>query len=90
MLDKVYKRSYLPRFEAGGAMRICFIFVVPRRGRRTFYLIIYLQLLIFDLKLKSGPESGPLRSEGRHLYSRINSKLTRATALTEWRQLLSE
>ena len=64
--------------------------VVPRRGRRTFYLIIYLQLLIFDLKLKSGPESGPLRSEGRHLYSRINSKLTRATALTEWRQLLSE
>jgi len=28
---------------------------VPRRGRRTFYLIIYLQLLIFDLKLKSGP-----------------------------------
>ena len=63
--------------------------MVPRRGRRTFYLIIYLQLLIFDLKLKSGPESGPLRSEGRHLYSRINSKLTRATALTEWRQLLS-
>ena len=66
------------------------LFVMPRRGRRAFYLIIYLQLLIFYLKLKSGPESGPLRSEGRHLYSRINSKLTRATALTEWRQLLSE
>ena len=59
------------------------LLVVPRRGRRTFYLIIYLQLLIFDLKLKSGPESGPLRSEGRHLYSRTNSKSNRAAALAE-------
>jgi len=25
----------------------------------------------------------------RHLYSRINFKLNRAAALTEWRQLLS-
>jgi hypothetical protein len=25
----------------------------------------------------------------RHLYSRINSKLNRAAALAEWRQLLS-
>ena len=61
----------------------------PRRGRRTFYLIIYLQLLIFDLKLKSGPESGPLRSEGRHLYSHTNFKLNRAAAIAEWRGLLS-
>jgi hypothetical protein len=61
----------------------------PRRGRRTFYLIIYLQLLIFDLKLKSGPESGPLRSEGRYLYSRTNFKLNRAAAIAEWRGLLS-
>ena len=62
---------------------------MPRRGRRTFYLIIYLQLLIFDLKLKSGPESGPLRSEGRDLYSRTNFKLNRAAAIAEWRGLLS-
>ena len=62
--------------------------MVPSRGRRTLYLIIYLQLLIFDLKLKSGPESGPLRSEGRHLYSRTNFKLNRAAPLAEWRQLL--
>ena len=33
---------------------------MPRRGRRTVYLITYLQLLIFDLKLKSGPKSGPV------------------------------
>jgi hypothetical protein len=35
------------------------------------------------LELKSGPESGPLRSEGRHLYSRTNSKSNRAAALAE-------
>ena len=42
----------------------------------------------FKVEIKSGPESGPLRSEGRHLYSRTNFKLNRAAALAEWRQLL--
>ena len=65
------------------------LFVAPRRGRQTLYISIKLQLLILRLKLKSGPESGPLRSEGRHLYSRTNFKLNRAAAIGEWRRLLS-
>jgi hypothetical protein len=33
--------------------------MVPRRGRRTVHISIYLQLLILVLKYKSGPENGP-------------------------------
>ena len=62
--------------------------LVPRRGRRT-YFFVSVQLLILGLKLKSGPGSGLLRSEGRHLYLRANFKLNRTDTLTEWRQLPS-
>ncbi|MDA9077986.1 hypothetical protein N9K51_01795, partial [bacterium] len=33
--------------------------LVPRRGRRTFYILILLQSLILIQKNKSGPKSGP-------------------------------
>ena len=63
--------------------------MVPRRGRRTLYILVYLQILIFDLNLESGPKSGPSGMGVDHLYSRIKSKLNRTATLFEWRQLLS-
>jgi hypothetical protein len=42
--------------------------LVPRRGRRTFHILILLQILILVAKYKSGPESGPRRSEVHQVF----------------------
>ena len=66
-----------------GILVIYLRIMVPRRGRRTLYILVYLQILIFDLNLESGPESGPSGMGVDHLYSRIKSKSQLATVIAE-------
>ena len=59
------------------------IFCGAQKRTSNFLELCLITVTYFWLELKSGPESGPLRSEGRHLYSRTNSKSNRAAALAE-------